>query len=129
MIAPRIAQVLRQRGVVRRDEIHERQRPAGGRQIGGLDVVLQRDRNAVQRSANLSGRALAIALVRFLQRIRIDGDRRVQLVLIRGDADEVLQHELVRGDAPVFQRGLHVGDAGLDDVERFAASVSSQRRR
>ena len=41
----------------------ERERAAGRRHVGRVDVVLERDRDAVQRTADLAGRALAIALV------------------------------------------------------------------
>ena len=65
-----------------------------------MDVVLERDGDAVQRAADFAGGALAVALAGFLKRIRIDGNDGVQLVLVRGNADERLLDEVVRGDAP-----------------------------
>ena len=47
----------------------ERQRAAGGRHVGRVDVVLERDRNAVQRPADLALRPLAVALVGLLERV------------------------------------------------------------
>ncbi len=52
----RRAQVRDQRRLVRRDEAGERQRAAGGRHVRGVDVVLERDRDAVQGTAHLPAR-------------------------------------------------------------------------
>ena len=81
-----VAQVLRQRRLVRRHESGERQRAAGRRHVGRVDVVLERDRDAVQRTAHFARRALAVALVGLLERARVDRDRRVQPVLVDRDA-------------------------------------------
>jgi len=51
------------------------------------------------------------------QRARIHGDRRVELVLVRGDTVERLANELVRRDALLLERAPHVADAGFDDRE------------
>ena len=71
----------------------ERERAARGPHERRVDVVLQRDRDPVQRSADPSLRALAIALVSELECLRIDRDRRVQLVLVGADAHQVLAHD------------------------------------
>ena len=57
--------------------------------FGGVDVVFERDRDAVQRAAQSSLRALAIELVGLLERVRVDGDRRVNPVLVHRQAHEV----------------------------------------
>ena len=58
-----ILQVRRERRLVRRHQLVERERAAGRPHVGRVDVVLQRDRNAVQRTADLALRALPVALV------------------------------------------------------------------
>src|SRR5207244_11068730 len=70
-----------------------------------------------------AGGALAVALVGFLERVQVDGDDGVELVLVRGDADERLLHEVVRGDAAVAQRGLHLRNGGLDDAKRLGLGL------
>ena len=88
-----------------------------------MNVVLERDGDAVQRTADFAGGALAVALVGFLEGLRVDGDDGVELVLVRGDADERLLDEAVRGDAAVAQSGLHLRDGGLDDAERLGLGL------
>ena len=60
-----VAQVFHQRGVVGRHESVKGERSAGGDDVAGEDVVLERDGDAVQRSANVALGALAIELVGF----------------------------------------------------------------
>ena len=69
------AQLLRHERVLRRDRALERQR-AGGRRhpIVRVEVVLQRDRDAVQRSAHLAGLALRVELVGDGQRVGVGLD-------------------------------------------------------
>ena len=114
---PAVAEIFRHRRFVGRHEAVEDERATGGGHVGGLDVVLDGDRNAVQRPADVSLLALAIALVGLFERIGVHGDRRVQLVLIRGDAREALQHELSRGDPSGPQRLLHLRNGRFDDAE------------
>ena len=52
----RLAEVLGQRRLVRRHQPGKRQRAAGGRHVRGVNVVLERDRDAVQRTADASRR-------------------------------------------------------------------------
>ena len=104
----RIAKVLRQRRLVRRHEPLERQRAAGRRHVGRVDVVFQRNRDAVQRSAYFSLRALAIARVGFIERSRVERDDGVQPVFVLRNAIEILLDDAARRDAPLRHRGLHV---------------------
>ena len=76
-----------------------------------MDVVLERDRNAVERSANLARGAFAIPRFRFLERMRIHGDDGVELVFVGCDACEVLQDDFSRGDAALLHSCLHLADA------------------
>ena len=65
-------------------------------------------------------RALAVARVGFLERVRVHRDDRVQLVLVGRDAREVLLHDLARGDALLLHRRLHFRDRRFDHAERLA---------
>ena len=112
-----VTQVLRQRRVIRRHQVTERQRAARGADVGGVDVVLQRDRNAVQGTANAAGGALLVHRVGLGEGARVHRDDGVQPVLVGGDARQVRRDQLARGDAPILQRGLQLGNARLHDAE------------
>jgi hypothetical protein len=112
-----LAQISRQRGVVRHHQALERDRAPGGRHVGGMDVVLQRNRDAVQRAAHLAGPPLAIEAIGFLERLRVHRQRGVQFFFIERDANQVLLHELARGDAAFTHRALHLGDRRFDHRE------------
>jgi hypothetical protein len=73
----------------------ERERAAGRRHIARLNVVLERNRNPVQRSAHASRRALAIPFVGFLERARVHVNDGVEPIFVQRDARERLLHELV----------------------------------
>ena len=120
-----VDEVLGQRRVVGRRQVLERQRAAGGAHERGVHVVLQRDRNAVQRPANPARRALAIALGGDLERLRVHRDRRVQQLLVHPDALQILADDLARRDAPRLQRRLHLRNRRFDDREWL---VSGRRR-
>jgi hypothetical protein len=83
-----------------------------------VDVVLERDRDPVQRPAQLALGALAVALVGLLERIGIDRDHGVQPVLVERDALQRLPHQLARCHAALLHRRAHLGDRRLDDAER-----------
>ena len=116
----RLSQVLRERRFVWRDEPIERQRAAGRRHVDGVDVVLQRNGDAVKRPADFSLRALAIARVSLLERSRVDRDSGVQRVFVERNAREVLLHDLVRRGATVLHGRSHLRNRRLDDAEGFA---------
>ena len=117
MIAPASRRFFVERRFVGRQEAVKGERAAGGGMSVRQDVVLERDGNAVQRAADLALRALAIALVGFVQRVGIDGDDGVQLAVVARDAQQVLGDDLARGDAALLHRRLHFGDGGFDDLE------------
>ena len=125
----RVEEVLRERGVVGRHQAGEGQRPAGGRHEGGVDVVLERDRDAVQRPADLAGGALAIERVGLFQRLVVDGDDGVDRVFVHRDAREVLRDDLARGGASLLHRRLHLGNRGFHDRERGTGRFGGRRRR
>src|SRR5262249_8491283 len=106
----------------------ESQRASRGRHVRGVDVVLQPDRNSVQRTPKPSLRTLAVTLLSLAQGVWIDRHHRVQLLVVERDPRQILLDELARGDVPVRHRPPHVRDAGLDDVE-FAARRAAQQRK
>ena len=112
-----VDQVLRERRLVGRDEAVEGERAAGRRHVRRVDVVLQRDWNAVQRAPHLAGRALAIAFVGILQRVGVDVDRGAEHRLIHPDAREVHLDQVVRCQPPLLHRLTHLRDGRLDDLE------------
>ena len=122
-------EILRQRRFIWRHEIGEGERAAGRRHVRRMDVVLERDGNAVQRTENAPVRALAVERVGDGERARIHRDDRVQLVLVRRDAREILRDDLVRRRAMLLERGAHVGDAGFDDGESLRGRGSRGDRR
>jgi hypothetical protein len=120
-----VPEVFRERRFVRRHEMLERQRAAGGPHVSRVDVVFERDRNAVQRAAHLALRALAVALVGELERIRIHRNRGVEPILVGSDTHQVLLHQLPRRDASLLHRGAHVGNRRFDDVKDLDAGAEA----
>ena len=114
----RLAQVLRHRRLVRRHEAVEDERAAGRRHVGRVDVVLQRDRDAVQRAARLPLRPLAVPLLGLAKGLAVDRDGRVELVLVDGDSRQALEDEIARRYPPLLHRRPHLRDRGLDDRKR-----------
>ena len=53
-------------------------------------------------------------VIGFPDRVRIDGDYRIEPVLVHRDADEVLLNETARGELSALHRCLHLRDAGLN---------------
>jgi hypothetical protein len=120
-------QVLRQRGFVGRDIAGEHQRAAGRRHVGGVDVVLERDRDAVQRSAELALRALAIERVGLGERVRIDGQCGVEPIFVHRNPDQVLLDQLARGDLLLRHRLHHLRDGRLDHGEAPLLPLHAER--
>ena len=114
-----VFQVLRQRRLVRRDETRKRQRTPGRRHIRRVNVVLEGDRDSVQRAADLALRAFTIPLVRLLQRMGVHRDDRIQPVLVHRDSRKVLVDDLARRGAPLLHRSPHLGDSGFNHRERL----------
>ena len=83
-----------------------------------VDVVLERYRNAVQRTAYLTGCALGIEAFGICERVRIDRDRRIQEILVERDTCQVLLDERSRCRSALGHCALHLGDRGFNDVER-----------
>ena len=124
-----VTQVLRQRGVVRRHQVLERDRAARGADVGGVNVVLEGDRNAVQRSADLARLMLPIETIGLFERLRVDRDHRVQLVVVERDALQVLLDHVTRAGSAVQHRLLQFGNCRLDDGEGNGGRGRRGRRR
>ena len=67
------------------------------------------------RAAALS--AFAIALIGFAQRVRIDCDDRVELLVVEGDPCQVLLNQFARRGIAILHGPLHISDTGFDNVE------------
>ena len=61
--------------------------------------------------------------------LRIDRGDRVELLVVERDAHQVLLNQLARGDASARHGLLHLGDAGLDDVEFGMRRATQQRQK
>jgi hypothetical protein len=59
-----------------------------------VDVVLDRNRNAVEWTADLPQAPFAVAFVRFLERARVHVQRRMQPILIEGNPHQRLGHNV-----------------------------------
>jgi hypothetical protein len=88
-----------------------------------MDVVLQRDGNAMQRTPDLSPGALLVKLVGFLERLGIHGNSRMQLVVVDRNALEVLLNQSSRRDTLLPESLLHLRNGGFDNVELTSLAV------
>ncbi len=100
----------------------ERQR-SGGRHhaIGGGDVVLDQDRDAVQRAANTPAPALGVEPIGDGARVRVDLDHAVERrsgAIDRLDPREVLVHQRARRVLAGLHPLLQAGDGRLFQIER-----------
>ena len=100
----------------------ERER-AGARvhAVGGVNVVLDEHRNAVQRAANAPGFSLCIALLGDAHRVGIALDDRVDRgpgLVDRVDAREVQLGDRARGVAARLHAFLQRGDRRFLELER-----------
>jgi hypothetical protein len=83
-----------------------------------MDVVLERDRDPVERTPHPAPCALDVEAVRLLHRIGIEGDHTVESALIGGDSVQIHLHQLLRVDAMRLERMLNLGNGRLDELER-----------
>jgi hypothetical protein len=104
-------------GFVGRREAGECQRAARRRHVGGVDVVLDRYRDAVERAAAAPGEAFAIERGGIFESARVDVERGAQPVFVHPDPRQRLAHELDRRDALGVQRLPHRGNGRFDHCE------------
>jgi hypothetical protein len=90
-----------------------------------VDVVFERDGYAMERTADPSCRTLAVELRGFVERARIDCDRRMYAVLVHRQPDQILADDLAGRDAPGCQSGLQFREARLGDSKRWLGQAVS----
>ena len=122
----RVAKALHDRRFIRRYETLEGERAARGGHVDRLDVVLDRDRNAVQRPPVFAVRALAVERVGLLKRPRVDDHDCIELLVVGRDSRKVLQDELARCRGAARQGLLHSRDRGFHDAERLPRSLGAR---
>src|SRR6185503_8432533 len=118
-----VAQVLGDGGLVGRPVALEGDRAARGRHVGGVDIVLERDGDAVEGTPYPTLSALTIPGVRLLEHPRIHHDDCLELILVKSDPREVFDDDLTGRDATVGQGLAQLGDPGFDHREAPGAEA------
>ena len=130
LVLPRItAPASRRRvddeGVLRRAIVGQRERAGGVHHAGDVDVVLDQDRDAVQRAADLAGLALGVERVGVGERRRVDLDDRIQrrpgIVDLR-DAIEIRLRQTRLLRAPLLIRPCRVAMSRLGRLRCVAVA-------
>ena len=120
----RLAQSLGDEGIARRDGAGESERAGGGHHaIGGIDVVLDENGNAVQRAARPFVAPLFVERIGDRQRVGIELDDGVDgrpALVDFVDALEILLRQGARASyLPDFIRCLQIRDGGFIELEGF----------
>ena len=92
--------------------------------VGGVDVVFQKNGDAVQGSAYVILLALVVARFGDRQRIGIDFDDGVQLRVELLNAANVVLGDLARGGAMGRHHRLELGDADVDQLADLSRVVA-----
>src|SRR6185503_237424 len=120
----RIAQSLRDSSVLERGRADECER-TGGRllSIAGVDVVLEQNRNAVQRPARSAASSLLIELSSDVPRIRIQLNDRAQIepLVDQLDSAQINFEQLLRAELMRRHERLQLPDALLGDLVAITA--------
>jgi hypothetical protein len=117
----RVAKFPDDKGVGRWDRAVEQLRAAGRREIVGIEVVLQDDRNAVQRPTDFAGAALGIERAGFGEGVRVERNDRVDsraLFVVGGYPGEIPLREHLRGERAFVEGDIEVGDRGIRQIHR-----------
>ncbi|MNZ49045.1 hypothetical protein D3C78_668020 [compost metagenome] len=105
-----LAQRTQARRVLARHEVGQRRGAGGGRQAGGVDVVLDHDGDAGQRLERQTGAARGVRRIGGGQRaLRVEGDEGVQLAAGLG-AGETGLDQLAAAQAPRAEGVERLGD-------------------
>ncbi len=116
-----VAQSRHEKGIARRGEVRERERSgARAHAVARRDVVLEQDRDAVQRAAEHARLALAVALGGDGKGIRIEFDDRADarsLAVDGADAGQVARRQGARGQPAGRHARLQLGDRCLQVLE------------
>ena len=108
----------------------EQARTGGRGQIDGADVVLQGERDAVERSANPPGPALDVACPGFAQSPLVEGDNGINIrpyFVVSFDAGQIEFHESLSSEGTVFKGGLQVGDIRVSQIQSGRTGRVRQR--
>jgi hypothetical protein len=93
---------------------------AGGRHAHGIDIVFDRDRNAVQKAAASLGLAFGVEVARDFGGARVDREHRAQawtLLVVRLNPFQIEAHEPFVGERAGIDGGLNVRDARGQQIE------------
>ncbi len=115
------AQLLHEKGVFGRNRPFEQDRAASRRQVGGVVVVLEDNRDAVQRRARTLRFSLGIERARGLERLRIERQHRAQrrpLPVVRVDARQTELHQSFCRQRTGVERAVDVGDSERVEIDR-----------
>ena len=82
-----------------------------------MNVVLERDWNAVERTAHLALRALAVACIGFVERAWVQRHHGIEPRFVLRNTIEIFLHETARRGATLLHRRLHVGNRGFYNRE------------
>ena len=115
-----VAELLHDERIIGRERAFEQHRAAGRRQIEGVEVVLEDDRNAVERRARPLAFALRVERTCGVQRLRIQRQNRSKvgpLPIVGLDPRDRELHEPLRGEGAGPERRIQVGDGGGIEIE------------
>jgi hypothetical protein len=128
-----LAQPRGDEGVPGGDRPFEGERAGGGgHPVGGADVVLDQDRDAVERSAGALAAPLGVERVGDGERLRVDFDHRPQLrpFGVQGvDAGQILLGERARRLLARGESSLKLGDRGFLELEGSRSGGGGRSRR
>ena len=123
------AQALDHRGIVVGRAAGVQHGAVLGRHVGGVDDVLDADRQAVQRAGG-------VALARTRSTLRACSSARFSstkaqactALVVGADAREAARHELLGAGAPFAERGQRLGRAERGDVDEIVAFMGAPGR-
>ena len=110
--------------------VGKRQRSGRIDHAGDVDVVLDQNRDAVQRPADLARLPLGITRLGVPNRGGIEVDHRIELrarIINRSDAIEIRARQRTRGERSCRHASLRLGDAQVDDVDLRRGSLRVDR--
>ena len=129
---PCLAQLPHHERVVGRDRSVEEDRPASSGQVGGVEVVLEDDRDAVQQRLLALGLAFGIQRPGRFERPGIEREHRVQqraLLVVGLDARQPELHQPLRGERAGVHRRGQLRDRRRVEVDRLPLPESRTGRR
>ena len=107
-------------GIPGRHEVREEGRSVGGRQVAGLDLILEENRDAVQRPAESAGGEGGVEAGGLVEGGGVqvgDGVEPRSLLVVGFDAVEVTLHQVDAGQLSGEKRGVHLRDGCFLELE------------